>query len=161
MISAAVFTLAASTDALDGYLARKWGVVTTFGRVMDPFCDKVLVLGGFILVAAAPYSPASGVAPWMVVLMLSRELFVTSLRAVAESIGHPFPADRVGKYKMVIQSIALGVSILAGTRDDSNHFIVGISKWLVIVAVIATVASAYPYVRRGWTLLFYRASPLP
>ncbi|MCZ6836906.1 MAG: CDP-alcohol phosphatidyltransferase family protein, partial [Planctomycetota bacterium] len=100
-----LFCLAASTDALDGYLARKWDVTTVFGRIMDPFCDKFLILGSFIYLAGprfvAPewvpteqgidpdafFTMTTGVYPWMVVVIFGRDLLVTSIRGVLESMG--------------------------------------------------------------------------
>ena len=72
-----VFAVAAGTDWLDGYWARKYGQVTTLGRILDPFVDKIIVCGTFIFLAAVP---GSGVAAWMAVLIVGRELLVTALR---------------------------------------------------------------------------------
>jgi CDP-diacylglycerol--glycerol-3-phosphate 3-phosphatidyltransferase len=113
-----VYIVALVTDFLDGYLARKWNVGSAFGRVVDPFADKILVLGAFIFFAGKnfiipdqPGQPHSyvvrtitGVAPFMVVLMLGRELLVTSLRGIIESAGGDFGAAWVGKFKMAFQS---------------------------------------------------------
>ena len=85
-----LFATAALTDILDGYLARRWGVVSAFGRIMDPLVDKTLILGGFIYLASPTFEPipanamiGSGVAAWMVVLILVRELLVTGIRSYA------------------------------------------------------------------------------
>ena len=95
-VAIGLFVIAAITDALDGHLARRWKVVSNFGRIMDPFCDKVLVLGAFIYLSGGRFmvkewfdddrllTMASGVYPWMVVVILARELFVTSIRGVTE-----------------------------------------------------------------------------
>ncbi|MEM6855329.1 MAG: CDP-alcohol phosphatidyltransferase family protein, partial [Planctomycetota bacterium] len=103
-----LFVVAALTDALDGYLARRWDVESRFGRIMDPFCDKILILGAVIYlgsprfldpaaVAAGAYrTMASGVYPWMVVLVLARELLVTGLRGEVEKAGVSFGANRIG-----------------------------------------------------------------
>ena len=94
-IAVGLFLIAAATDALDGYLARRWSVVSDFGRIMDPFCDKVLVLGTFAYLASPRFAEidasgqvigmTTGVWAWMVVLIISRELLVTSIRGVVES----------------------------------------------------------------------------
>src|SRR5688572_6876122 len=116
-----VYVLAVVSDFLDGYLARKWQVASAFGRVVDPFADKILVLGTFIFFAGKnfivpdPAFPAShsvmktitGVAPWMVVLLLARELLVTSLRGISEAAGQGFGAVWAGKFKMGFQSGAI------------------------------------------------------
>jgi CDP-diacylglycerol--glycerol-3-phosphate 3-phosphatidyltransferase len=158
--AAALFIVAAATDALDGHLARRWNVISTFGRVMDPVADKVLVLGAFILLAgpafvsgAGPGPPdqRSGVEPWMVVLMLLRELGVTSIRAVLESAGVKFPADTAGKLKMILQSTTAPlILILIGLgRDEPGAW----GRWAIVTAVWTTVAmtllSALPYLARA------------
>ena len=116
-IAIALFVLAAMTDFIDGYLARKWDVVSMFGRLMDPFCDKVLILGTFIYFAGPRFSVetwvesdrvltmATGIYPWMVVVIIARELLVTSIRSVLESMGKSGGAKWSGKIKMIFQSI--------------------------------------------------------
>ena len=103
-----LFLGVAATDWLDGWLARRDNVVTAFGRVADPFVDKVMVLGILIFLAvldwSRPWLPA-----WVVVVVLAREFLVTGLRGYVESQGLPFPADWFGKIKMVIQCIAIGI----------------------------------------------------
>jgi CDP-diacylglycerol--glycerol-3-phosphate 3-phosphatidyltransferase len=105
-----VYLIAIITDFLDGFLARRWHVEGAFGRVVDPFVDKVLVLGSFIFFAgknfAIPNSvmTSTGVSPWMVVVILARELLVTSLRGDSESSGQAFGAQFSGKLKMGFQS---------------------------------------------------------
>ena len=101
----ALFITAAVTDALDGYFARRWQVESKFGRIMDPFCDKVLIIGalcflagpGFALPDIAEYSGipdgnvnVSGFYPWMVVVIIARELLVTGIRGEMEGTGHKF-----------------------------------------------------------------------
>ena len=110
-VAALIFIVAAVTDILDGYLARKRGEVTALGRVLDPLVDKVLVCGAFILFAGRPFVDASGhnvteVSAWMVVVIVGRELLVTGLRGFNESLGISFGASVYGKLKMWMQSIA-------------------------------------------------------
>ena len=121
-----IYLVALISDFLDGYLARKWKVEGAFGRVVDPFVDKVLVLGSFIFFAGKNFTiPAinpddvpsnvltiTGVVPWMVVLILARELLVTSLRGVAEAAGIKFGAAFIGKAKMVTQSVTILVILV-------------------------------------------------
>jgi CDP-diacylglycerol---glycerol-3-phosphate 3-phosphatidyltransferase len=116
LLAAGLFILAAVTDALDGHLARKWRVVSVFGRVMDPFADKLLVIGGFVFLAGPGFWLAkegggtvvvSRVTPWVVVIVLGRELLVTSIRAVVESAGGSFAASASGKWKMILQSVCI------------------------------------------------------
>lgn len=113
--SLAVFIIAASTDWVDGYWARKYGQITQLGRILDPFADKMIICGTFIYLAAAPHladgSPASGVTAWMAVLILARELAVTALRSFIESQGGDFSAKWAGKWKMLFQCLAAAFSI--------------------------------------------------
>ena len=117
-----LYVVALITDYLDGYLARRWAVEGAFGRVVDPFVDKILVLGSFIffsgknfIIPAPGVEPTAGfvahtitgVAPAVVVLLLGRELLVTSLRGLIESGGKGFGAVWAGKVKMVVQSVTI------------------------------------------------------
>src|SRR5438105_8555288 len=99
-----VFALAALTDWLDGYLARKQGLVSTLGRNLDPLVDKVVVCGAYIFLLP---NPVSGLTAWMVTLVVGRELIITGLRSFMENLGASFGADWMGKIKMVLQCAAL------------------------------------------------------
>jgi CDP-diacylglycerol--glycerol-3-phosphate 3-phosphatidyltransferase len=98
------FLAAALTDLLDGYLARKRGEVTQFGKLMDPIADKLLVISALLLLVYFQRVPV-----WMVILLIGREMAVTGLRAVATMEGIVIPADRLGKYKMGAQITALAL----------------------------------------------------
>jgi len=102
-----LFILTALTDVLDGYLARKLGQVSVFGRIADPFVDKVLVLGTLVFLASLDWS-ARFVPDWLVVAVLAREFLVTGIRGYVESLGRDFPADALGKAKMGFQCFAIG-----------------------------------------------------
>lgn len=155
-----LFIVAALTDVLDGYLARRWNVITRFGRIMDPFADKVLVLGAFMFLAGPAFERVaedgvryqlSGVAPWMVVVMLSRELLVTSIRGVLEADGVQFGADVIGKVKMFVQSATvptvLGIiSIYGGLPGSTGHAVILGFVW---ATVIITALSGVPYCWRA------------
>jgi CDP-diacylglycerol--glycerol-3-phosphate 3-phosphatidyltransferase len=103
-----LFIVIAATDFLDGWLARRGNFVTAFGRIADPFVDKVMVLGAMIFLAVLPWSKPWFPA-WIVVIVLAREFLVTGIRGYVESLGLEFPADWFGKIKMIIQCIAVGV----------------------------------------------------
>ena len=120
LASAVLFVVAASTDFLDGYFARKYGQVTTLGRIMDPFVDKIIVGGAFLFLMGQN----AGVSAWMVLIVLGRELFVTSLRGFMEQHGIDFSADKTGKAKMVLQCIAVTVALLSLSIPlvDSHSF---------------------------------------
>jgi len=102
-----LFVVVAATDFLDGYLARRDNLVSAFGRIADPFVDKVLILGLLIYLAVLEWSQP-WVPAWAVVLILAREFLVTGIRGWVESLGRDFGADRLGKVKMVLQSLAVG-----------------------------------------------------
>jgi CDP-diacylglycerol--glycerol-3-phosphate 3-phosphatidyltransferase len=154
-IAVGLFAFAAATDVVDGYLARRWDAVTPFGRVMDPFVDKVLVIGGLILLAGGELSSRSGIATWMAILVLGRELLVTSVRAVVESSGGAFPADWAGKVKMLLQSLAIPVAlgVAAIPSVGASGFWRGLSGFLTWAMLAATVGSALPYVWRAAHML--------
>jgi phosphatidylglycerophosphate synthase len=121
-----IYITAVVSDWLDGYLARKWHVEGLFGRIVDPFADKILVLGSFIFFAGKNFvipdpefplthnlvKTITGVAPWMVVLLLARELLVTTLRGISESSGSSFGAVWAGKLKMGFQSATILVILI-------------------------------------------------
>lgn len=108
-----LFTITAGTDALDGYLARRFGEVSVFGRIADPLVDKLLVLG--TMVVLLPNAGVTEVLPaWVVVLVLSRELIVTALRGAVEGRGVNFQALPLGKWKMILQSFAVAGVLLWG-----------------------------------------------
>jgi CDP-diacylglycerol--glycerol-3-phosphate 3-phosphatidyltransferase len=155
----ALFIFGALTDVLDGWLARRWQATSVFGRVMDPFVDKVLVLGAFVYLAALPAIAVgpdhqvmdAGVAPWMVVVILGRELLVTSLRGWLEGLGFAFGADWWGKGKMLLQSVAVPLCLFVAVNEGPNDSDLWRSvRQIVVIATVATTAiSAVPYVLRA------------
>jgi len=97
-----VFSIAAFTDFLDGYLARKHSLITNFGKLMDPLADKILMCAGFVLLACQNLIPA-----WIVIVILSREFLVTGLRLLATAEGIVLAADSLGKYKTIFQIVTV------------------------------------------------------
>jgi CDP-diacylglycerol--glycerol-3-phosphate 3-phosphatidyltransferase len=147
-----LFILAASTDWLDGYIARKYGMVTTLGRILDPFADKVIVCGTFIYLAAVPKMIETpwGVRAWMVVVIVGRELLVTALRSFLEERGSDFSAKTSGKLKMLLQCVAAALALfylsLTGHAPGDPTWL-----WLPMVvsvwaAVLLTVYSGVVYI---------------
>jgi CDP-diacylglycerol---glycerol-3-phosphate 3-phosphatidyltransferase len=111
-----LFVIASGTDWLDGYYARKYGQVTTLGRILDPFADKVIVCGTFIFLLAAPGMSADLNRHWLlppavVVIIVGRELLVTALRSFLEERGSDFSAKMSGKLKMVLQCVGAGACL--------------------------------------------------
>ncbi|MCA8941215.1 MAG: CDP-diacylglycerol--glycerol-3-phosphate 3-phosphatidyltransferase [Planctomycetes bacterium] len=144
-----LFLFAAITDFVDGYLARRLNQVSMFGRVFDPFVDKVLICGTFVMLMPFPalhdYLPE-----WFVVVLVGRELLVTTIRGAAESRGMAFPAERLGKYKMVAQSATAGamLGMIAGT-----DVFVQVAVWGFWVTLVLTVISGAGYVWKARALL--------
>jgi len=165
----AIYMIALITDFLDGYLARKWKVEGAFGRVVDPFVDKVLVLGSFVFFAGRNFTIPSfnpsdipsnvttitGIAPWMVVVIIARELLVSSLRGASEQSGQNFAAAFSGKLKMVAQSITilavlLYVNYLQWLKAHDWEAPAAIVRNIFIWATLAiTLVSGLLYVRRA------------
>ena len=113
-----LFLLAAGTDWLDGFWARRYGQITILGRMLDPFVDKVIICGTYIFLAA---DPSSGLMAWMAVVVLGRELLVTALRSFLEQQGADFSASISGKLKFILQCTAAATSLfwLSYYRPDS------------------------------------------
>lgn len=151
-ISAAVlFVVAAATDAIDGYIARKYGQVTTLGRILDPFVDKIIVCGAFVFLLEKKAD--SGVNSWMVMSVIGREMFVTGLRSFLEQAGKDFSAAFIGKAKMALQCVAITMSLLSLSPEvggETFNFYRDIVLW---VAVAVTVYSGLTYAIRGFQML--------
>jgi CDP-diacylglycerol--glycerol-3-phosphate 3-phosphatidyltransferase len=147
-----VFALAALTDWLDGYLARKQGLTSTLGRNLDPLVDKVLICGAFVfLLPVRDAGHDSGVFAWMVTVIVSRELVITSLRSFLENRGATFGADWLGKIKMVLQCAALFAIFLALQTPEWQLF--WIRDVLIYSMLAATALSGLQYLWRAAHLL--------
>ena len=145
-----LFLVAAITDFLDGWLARRWNLVTAFGRVADPFADKVLIAGSLITLLQFP-AAHMGLTTWYVVIVVAREFLVTAIRGVVEASGQPFPADRLGKWKMVSQCVLVAglISVVAGS--DFWAWSVVPAFW---ISLGLTVLSGANYVWKARGILF-------
>jgi CDP-diacylglycerol---glycerol-3-phosphate 3-phosphatidyltransferase len=149
-----VFLVAASTDWVDGYLARRYGMVTTLGRILDPFADKIIVCGSFIFLAAIP-ELQHYLAAWMVVVIVGRELLVTALRSFLEQQGADFSASMSGKLKMVLQCVAIGTALFylsyeVDSVPDVIEYLLIASVWS---AVLLTIYSGLVYIRAAANML--------
>ena len=150
-IALVAFSLAWSTDWLDGYLARKKGLLTDFGRIADPFVDKIIVCGGFILLI----QHAHDIIPsWMVVVIVAREFLVNSLRSYSESKGIEFGATIWGKAKMFVQSFTISLILLFFAH---LQHLIAIKQGIIVmlwITVIITLVSGITYmVKAGTTIL--------
>ncbi len=159
LTSAALFVFAAATDWMDGYLARKYGQVTTLGRILDPFVDKIIVGGAFLFLLAKDGAVHdgrtidSGVNAWMVIAVIGREMFISSLRGFLEQQGKDFSASISGKAKMMLQCVAVTASLLSLSPDLHWPWLVPTRDILLWAAVGVTIWSGLVYVVRAVRLL--------
>ncbi|QJW96767.1 CDP-alcohol phosphatidyltransferase family protein [Frigoriglobus tundricola] len=151
-----VFLVATATDWLDGWWARKYGPLTLVGRNLDPLADKVLVCGAFIYLIPVPQA---GVLPWMVTVVVCRELIVTGIRGMVEAAGKKFGADWFGKLKMGLQcAVLIGallirwLATLAGTADVLA-FLEPVQLVLLWLMLAATIGSGLQYTVKAARLL--------
>ena len=140
LIGTIIFLLAACTDWLDGFVARRRGQVTELGQLMDPLADKLLITAAFVSLVALDLAPA-----WMVAIILGRELGVTVLRSIAYSKGITIVASPLGKLKLVSEVVAI-VFLILGREYLQEFFVLGqIALWVVLVTALV---SALDYYRR-------------
>jgi CDP-diacylglycerol--glycerol-3-phosphate 3-phosphatidyltransferase len=143
-----VFALAAFTDWLDGYVARRQGITSSLGRNLDPLVDKVVICGAYIFLMK---HPAAGLYPWMVVTVVSREFIITGLRSFLENLGANFGAELLGKLKMVLQCTALFAIFVA--LYEENAVIDLLREIIVWAMLIATALSGLQYLWKAFVLL--------
>ncbi len=172
-VAIVLYLVAGATDILDGYLARRLNLVSAFGRIADPFVDKVLVVGAFAMLAGSNYSlshagksagldaqlsdwltggMSSAVQAWMVVVILAREFIVSAVRGYSESQGVKFPATPAGKIKMFIQSAAICAVLFQLANLPDTPWAVYTKVALVWLATIVTVLSGLAYITQARNL---------
>ena len=140
-LSLAIFLVAAATDLLDGYLARRWKQVTTIGTLLDPIADKLLVSAALISLGQVRALPG-----WMAVLIIGREFAVSGLRSIAAAEGYIIKASDLGKTKMFCQVVAIAVMLLA-VRHPVLHMPGLVLMWGV---VFFAMVSAVSYFNKFW-----------
>lgn len=169
----ALYIVAGITDVLDGWIARKYHLTSAFGRIADPFVDKVLVVGAFAMLAGSNFAlggssagtyeaglsfwltghMASAVQAWMVVVIMAREFIVSAVRGYSESQGVKFPATPAGKIKMFVQSVAICTVLIQLGNVPDAPWAVWVKVVMVWAAVIVTVVSGLAYVGKARKLL--------
>ena len=137
----AIFCIASFTDFLDGYIARKQGLVTDFGKFMDPLADKLLVCSALILLTAEGSLPS-----WVVIIIIAREFIISGFRLVASDNGIVIAASWWGKFKTVSQMIMCIVLMLPGVPKLIGPVVTGV---IVAAAVILTVVSLIDYMAKN------------
>ena len=151
MWAASIFGLAAVTDFIDGWLARKWGIVTVLGKFLDPLADKLIVMAALIMLI-----PLGRVPAWAVFLILAREIIVTGLRSIASSEGIVIDASDLGKYKTIYQMVAIPGLMLHYNYNwlfglDWRVFQVNMHNFGIFffyVALALTLWSGFDYLRK-------------
>ena len=149
-----LFVIAAATDWVDGWWARRFGQVSRLGRIFDPLVDKVIVCGTWVLLAGP--AGTSAIAPWMAVVVVVRELVVTAVRAEMERAGHDFSAGPAGKLKMVLQCVAAALVLGVRAWPEATLGGVGLGGLATVAAwaaVVATVWSGLEYLGAARTLV--------
>jgi len=155
-----VFSVAAFTDFLDGYIARKHSLITNFGKLMDPLADKILMCAGFVILTRLELIPA-----WIVIAIISREFLVTGLRLLASAEGVVLAAENLGKYKTIFQIVTVIYFLLIlAARESPFHwlspvfdsFIAGpavLGQFLIWISLSLTVISGISYAWKNRKLL--------
>ncbi|NWF94390.1 MAG: CDP-diacylglycerol--glycerol-3-phosphate 3-phosphatidyltransferase [Syntrophaceae bacterium] len=141
VITALFFLCVAVTDTLDGYLARRRGMVTTLGKFLDPLADKLLIVAALIALI-----PARGIPAWMVIVIVGREISVTGLRGIAASQGIVISASRLGKYKTVFEVASITLLILGRRYFSVDFYWVGMG--LLWFAMAFAVISGVDYFKK-------------
>jgi len=149
----AAFVLAASTDAVDGWYARRYNAVSVLGRILDPLVDKVLICGTYVMLAATPAAAGQPVSivGWMAVVVVVRELVVTGVRGEMERQGIDFSAGLSGKLKMILQSIAIPADLIvrgdlaAGLGEPALGMLPTVALVTAWLAILLTIWSGVEY----------------
>jgi len=148
-IAAAIFIVAASTDGVDGYIARKRKEVTKFGKFLDPVADKLIVTAA--LIALVQRGDING---WAAMIIIFRELIVTGFRLVAAGEGIVIAASKLGKLKTMLQIIAITMTLLKNFPFDRITD-VKINKYAMLIAVLVTIYSGYDYIAKNYEVIDY------
>lgn len=141
-VAALIFTIAAATDGLDGYIARSRNQITTFGKFIDPLADKLLVSSALISMVQLAKVPA-----WIVVIIIAREFTITGFRIIAASEGITIAASSLGKIKTATQLIAIILLLI----DNYPFKLAGIAldKIMLYIALFFTVVSGIDYIYKN------------
>lgn len=161
-----LFVVAVGTDWFDGWYARRYNQVTQLGRILDPFCDKVIICGTFIQVSAIMYATGWSwylrIMPWMAVVVVARELLVTALRSAIEAAGGDFSASFAGKLKMLFQCFAVGSCLVAlglsqAGGGESSFDLTQVPFWIKAVMTASIWAALYTTLSSGWDYIWAAA----
>src|SRR6201994_3072763 len=140
-VALAIFLAAATTDLLDGYLARRWGQVTTVGTLLDPIADKLLISAALVSLVQVRVVPG-----WLVVLLVGREFAVSGLRSIAAAEGYTISASELGKTKTVSQVVAISLLLIGIHRPQVRPW----ASYALYVVVFFSMWSAIAYFNKFW-----------
>ena len=145
LIACIVFIIASITDAMDGHIARKYNLITDFGKFMDPLADKLLVIAALICMIEVGLVPG-----WMVIIIVSRELTVSILRAIAAADGKVIAASGGGKLKTISQMISIPILLLGA--QYKNTILLSIGNITILLATLLTLYSGWEYLYKNKNL---------
>ncbi len=145
-LAALLFVLASTTDYFDGYLARRYNVISPLGKILDPMADKLLVMAALIMLVACR---DDGVPAWMVVVILAREMLVTSLRGIGLSRGLLIQAEELGKFKTTLQIFAVTALLIHYPYGPVDFRLGGL--YFLWASLVLSVWSAFAYFRKFWS----------
>jgi CDP-diacylglycerol--glycerol-3-phosphate 3-phosphatidyltransferase len=140
--AAALFSIAALTDALDGWLARRWDVETSFGKFLDPLADKLIVMSALVMMI-----PMGRVPAWAVFIILARDVIVSGIRSIASAEGTVIAASDLGKYKTIFQMVAIICLLL----HYDYYWLFGL-EWEIFHVSMHNVGLIYFYISLGLTI---------
>lgn len=149
LIACIIFIIASITDAMDGYIARKYNLVTDFGKFMDPLADKLLVISALICMIEKGL-----VLGWMVIIIVARELTVSILRAIAAADGKVIAASGGGKLKTISQMIAIPLLLLGA--EFENILLINIGTIAILIATLLTLYSGWEYLYKNKNIFMNR-----
>lgn len=141
LLALGIFLIAALTDLLDGYLARRWGQVTTIGTLLDPIADKLLVSAALVSLVQV-----RAIEAWMTILIIGREFAVSGLRSIAAAEGYTIKAGELGKTKMFSQVVAIALMLLSLRNPE----LAPAARYVLWTVVFFAVVSAADYFRKFW-----------
>lgn len=148
LLAVVIYIVACITDALDGHIARSRGLVTNFGKFMDPIADKLLVMSALIILVSQHRMPA-----WVCILMLAREFLISGFRLVAAETGKVIAAGKLGKLKTIFQMVSTIALLLLvpvnGSAAILNDFGIIVSNILMYIALVLTIVSGVDYILRN------------
>ncbi len=153
MIMGIIFVIASVTDFFDGHIARKNNIVTTFGKFMDPLADKLLIISALLIfMDAAFYNSSIWMPFWFVLLIVGRELMVTSIRLVAVGTGKLIAASHLGKYKTALSMVAFAYYFFLMPIENLSVQITGVV--LMLGVLFLTLLSGIDYLLKNKTLFY-------